>query len=438
MAKAAYIGATSKPVTVVNIAPTISGANGWSAGTESTSIKKYGSASLCLTGTTSTVEIYAHHETQVPLIQSHIYYFSYWYYASAAVGSTNAYWPIAEPAWTSVAISTANTWTRYGYVRSQSSFTDSSYELRVDFNNSNNAGNLYIDGLMVIDLTACFGSGNEPDATWCNSNIPYFIGATTVSQTVSSPVARKVKQPYVGVSSVARRVSNGYVGVSGVARKFFDGGTLASELTVGTSVFINVDGVPTEFIIVHQGNPDSTLYDSSCDGIWLMMKDLYTSMAWDTTNHNDYSSCDVHSYLNSTFLTLLDSSILNAISTVKIPYNTAMGTTENIQHLETRVFLLSAIETGFTDSTNEPTDGAILDYFEYDNVSNDLRIAYLDGTATNWHLRSGAVAEWNTTSHEWSHYRVTTTGGKGTAFYDLVCGVRPAFIVPSDTPLLTE
>lgn len=32
----------------------------------------------------------------------------------------------------------------------------------------------WVDDAMLIDLTECFGSGNEPDKTWCDSNIPYF------------------------------------------------------------------------------------------------------------------------------------------------------------------------------------------------------------------------------------------------------------------------
>lgn len=40
-----------------------------------------------------------------------------------------------------------------------------------------------------------------------------------------------------------------------------------STLNVGDSVFFNVGGVNTEYIIVHKGNPDATVYDASCDGV---------------------------------------------------------------------------------------------------------------------------------------------------------------------------
>lgn len=38
----------------------------------------------------------------------------------------------------------------------------------------------YSDALVIIDLTATFGSGNEPDFEWCNKHISYFDGTTTI------------------------------------------------------------------------------------------------------------------------------------------------------------------------------------------------------------------------------------------------------------------
>ena len=41
-------------------------------------------------------------------------------------------------------------------------------------------GIMYYDGLIVIDLTTTFGSGNEPDNDWCDKHINYFDGTTTI------------------------------------------------------------------------------------------------------------------------------------------------------------------------------------------------------------------------------------------------------------------
>lgn len=38
----------------------------------------------------------------------------------------------------------------------------------------------YIDNVLVIDLTEIFGAGNEPSKEWCDENISYFDGTTTI------------------------------------------------------------------------------------------------------------------------------------------------------------------------------------------------------------------------------------------------------------------
>ena len=42
---------------------------------------------------------------------------------------------------------------------------------------------------------------------------------------------------------------------------------------VGSIVKLTVGGTLRNFIIVHQGKP-SSLYDASCDGTWLLRKDI--------------------------------------------------------------------------------------------------------------------------------------------------------------------
>jgi hypothetical protein len=53
----------------------------------------------------------------------------------------------------------------------------SSYTLRTFAVNPKST--VYIDGIMLIDLTACCGAGNEPSKEWCDLNIPYFDGERT-------------------------------------------------------------------------------------------------------------------------------------------------------------------------------------------------------------------------------------------------------------------
>ena len=50
----------------------------------------------------------------------------------------------------------------------------------ISVNYAESTGYTYVDGIGVVDLTAAFGSGNEPDLAWCDANINYFDGSTTV------------------------------------------------------------------------------------------------------------------------------------------------------------------------------------------------------------------------------------------------------------------
>lgn len=42
-------------------------------------------------------------------------------------------------------------------------------------------GDAYVDNIVVINLTKTFGAGNEPDLAWCNANIEYFEGTTSIT-----------------------------------------------------------------------------------------------------------------------------------------------------------------------------------------------------------------------------------------------------------------
>ena len=214
----------------------------------------------------------------------------------------------------------------------------------------------------------------------------------------------------------------------------FDSGTPISDLAVGSTVKIAVNGTLLDFLIVHQGLP-SSLYDDSCNGTWLLMKDIYENRVWQSGNINKYESSDIHAYLNSTFLNLFDSNIKDAIKQVKIPYRKNGGSGGTNQSgangLSCKVFLLSGYEIGFTTSDNPafPVDGAKLSYFEAGTGSSALnkRIAYLNGSAAYWWLRSPYT---NVTSSVWI---VHTRGYYGYGDASSLYGIRPALVLPSDT-----
>lgn len=194
-----------------------------------------------------------------------------------------------------------------------------------------------------------------------------------------------------------------------------------STKAVGSIVKIKVNGTAKDFIIVHQGLPSSA-YDASCNGVWVVMKDIYTTMKWDGSN-NDYLNSDMTAYLNGTFISLIDADIRNAIKQVKIPYtnysnNNVMSGSNG---LSCKVFLLSGTEVGFSGVSYMNTEGAKLSYFD----SASKRVAYNGSSAAEWWLRSPY------TSSSYNVWVVKSDGSHDYWFYYNTYGVRPAFVLPS-------
>lgn len=198
---------------------------------------------------------------------------------------------------------------------------------------------------------------------------------------------------------------------------------------VGSIVKLKVNGTAKEFIVVHQGKP-SSLYDESCNGTWLLMKDIYENRVWQSGDINKYESSDIHAYLNSTFLNLFDSNIKDAIKQVKIPYRKNGGSDGTDQSgangLPCKVFLLSGPEAGLAGASYIPNDGTKLDYFNANTGVDSKRIAYLSGTATAWWLRSPSPYSANYV------LVVNSDGGYNDDYASNSSGIRPALMLPQD------
>lgn len=166
---------------------------------------------------------------------------------------------------------------------------------------------------------------------------------------------------------------------------------------VGSIVKIKVNGASKDFIVVQQGNPNTSTYDSSCNGTWLLMKDIYTTSTFG--NNNSYKDSSIHTYLNGTFYNLIDSNIRAAIKQVKIPYQNGTGSGGSLatgsNGLSTKVFLLSGYEVGWTTSDNGyfPKDGVRLAYFGSGSGGNSKRVAYNGSSAAIWWLRSPGASD---------------------------------------------
>ena len=205
-----------------------------------------------------------------------------------------------------------------------------------------------------------------------------------------------------------------------------------SAKAVGSTVKLKVGGTARNFIVVHKGKP-SAAYDASCDGVWLLMEDIYENRQWHSSNVNDYAASTIHAYLNNQFLALFDANIQAQIKQVKLPYRPGSGYGTNVNNgangLSAKIFLLSGTEVSMAHSYI-PVLGAELDYFKgcADTGADTKRVAKLNGSASSWWLRcpycyssgGAAGAQYVYSNGSWS-------GNLCSNSY----GIRPALILPS-------
>lgn len=212
-------------------------------------------------------------------------------------------------------------------------------------------------------------------------------------------------------------------------------GILASTLPVGSTVKLMEGGTAVEYLVVNQGIPsNSSLYDASCDGTWLLRKDCHSERQWDSSNVNKYESSEINTWLNGAFFNTLGSAEQAAIKQVKIPYrkNGGSGGTDQsgVNGLLCKIFLLSGYEVGWTtsDDSSFPVDGAKLSYFEAGTgtSANNKRIAKLNGSAADWGLRSPRTKG---TNYMWF---VLSDGGYNRSYATHSISIRPALILPSN------
>lgn len=208
-----------------------------------------------------------------------------------------------------------------------------------------------------------------------------------------------------------------------------------SALSVGSSVFFNVGGVKTEYIIVHKGNPDETIYDASCDGVWAVCKNIpNNSLAWRSMPYVIYSDSLARSWPNTTYYNTIDSGIKQYIKTAKLPYTTYSGgnfVSYNMANgMEQNCFLLSWVELGGSvayPNTNRSSDGAALSYFS--GQPDSIRIAKYGNNATDYWTRS----VWK--SGEDMALAVSYSGDGSNPTCTTQIGMRPALIFDNNTPI---
>ncbi len=233
------------------------------------------------------------------------------------------------------------------------------------------------------------------------------------------------------VDGTAYSIKNGKTLVDGTGYEIGFGGTVG-DLAVGSAVFVGGH----EFIVVHQGLPGA-MYDSSCNGTWLLKKTPYDYVYGSTTWSVAYGD-GLHTEL-SNFFNTLDTTIQGIIKKVRIPYTFGNNWTlyEGSSGLYSDAFALSCIEVGFSGDDLDigfgreqaNREGAVLDYFN--GCDDSARILKNDSGNNHraWWLRS-PVTSGNTTA-----WCVSTSGTAKTDKRTNSNYIRPAIILPSDAEI---
>lgn len=195
------------------------------------------------------------------------------------------------------------------------------------------------------------------------------------------------------------------------------------NVSSGQIVKLKENGSPVDYLVVHQGLP-SSMYDASCNGTWLLRRDIYSETEWAVNEDNTLNGSDILSFMDR-MLGIYSSEIQAIIKTVKIPYclTGASGIIRSgANGLPRKLFPLSLTELGTSLTHRIPVDGAPLQYF----ASGGSRISEYQGTAKRWWTRSQYL---DSSTKVWV---ITQYGERLDLSTDINYGIRPAMVLPTD------
>lgn len=293
---------------------------------------------------------------------------------------------------------------------------------------------IYDNNTLVRDYVPCVNADGVAGLYDAVNGVFYGnagTGSFSAGESLRENVAQEAKKVYFAdINGIARKAKKAYFGdENGIARRWYASGIPINTLAVGSSVFMNVGGVRTEFLVIQQGTPDATLYAGNSNGTWLLMKESYVTREWDSSD-NKYGQSDIAQYLDNEFYNMLDDQIKSIIDFVLIPVTTSSGTVASgMDGMPVKIFLLSYTEVGFSGGNSQGKganiEGVPLSYF--DGADDADRIAIFEYVATHWWLRSPF-----TTMNDVTWY-VSEKGAQGGWPVTYRAGIRPALILPSST-----
>ena len=201
----------------------------------------------------------------------------------------------------------------------------------------------------------------------------------------------------------------------------FSKGIPLNTITPGAILYLNESGSPVPFYVCKHD------YESGLNGAGrtlLVRKDCSDNKAFNRSGYNRYAGGEMDTWLNDTWIKLLDTNVQSGMSETKFYYTAWAG--NSVTSLQRAVFLLSWAELGKSPpSTN--AEGTALDA----DVIEKLRPAYKNGkTATNWTRTP------DRSNRQYAYVMSDYNGGYVKYDISFSYASRPAFTLPGTFPVI--
>lgn len=294
---------------------------------------------------------------------------------------------------------------------------------------------IYDNGTLVRDFIPCKNASGTI-GLWDNVNSVFYANAGTGTfstgtkhKTLIDGTGYEIKSGRVLIAVTGYGVKKGrtLIGGTGYDIKF---GVPVGELTVGTSVYMNVNGVRTEFIVVHQGNPDSKWYTAGGNGTWVLIKQVSKRLTADLPSDGwtigDYQGSFLDTYANGEFLTSLDANIQSIIQQVTFKYICYSSSGNALKKETTRKIMFPDLSDLGISVTESLRKHSVLAYFK--NSDNSKRIA-TNGSSNCPYFTCDFIRSGQNTYY-W--YYITASGNIDRTQSEKIY-VRPLYVLPQDT-----
>ena len=177
------------------------------------------------------------------------------------------------------------------------------------------------------------------------------------------------------------------------------------DVAVGGVVQMNVQGVQTNFRVMHHGKPSAIYDDSWLDGTVIMLdwmeSPYYQNVSSGLPSKYNYAESAAHALLSETWFTYLDSTVQRLVREVKLPYRTDVDgapyvVASGANGVAAKVWLPSVVEVarGSGYESNQSSfyveEGAPFDFWKGADAAKYADWAFVSssGTDNGWATRT--------------------------------------------------